>query len=136
MRLSHFLKNNFRITTLKGIAYTVATFCMFVLMTGIGHAQLTSNNGWIYLRNQSLYGNNTDGLYFTSNKSTVTQLVMRDKEGTNYGRLYGNSDGEQFGLMDGDGNWSYVIILKSCDYVLMVQSELVLQPYQQVIYLQ
>lgn len=108
MKLSHFLKNNFRIIKLKGITYALATFCMLVLMTEISHAQLTSDNGWILLRNQSLYGNNTDGIYFKSNKSTVTQLVMRDKEGTNYGRLYGNSDGEQFGLMDGDGSWSYL----------------------------
>jgi len=54
-----------------------------------------------------LYANTYNGLYYRSNDSDLVQFVLRDKEGTTYGKLYGNSDGEQFGLVDGDGNWSY-----------------------------
>lgn len=55
--------------------------------------------------NQSLIGNNGAYLTYTSNNSDVTGLIFKDKEGTNYGRVYGNRN--NFGLLDGDGNWTY-----------------------------
>ena len=59
---------------------------------------------------QYLYGDNSSALYSNSNHSTVTQLILRDKEGVNYGRLYGDGNGANFGLLDGDGNWSYLAV--------------------------
>jgi len=57
---------------------------------------------------QRLHGDNSSALYWTNNHSTITQLIMRDKQGTIYGRLYGSGNGVNFGLLDGDGNWSYL----------------------------
>jgi len=111
MKLSHFLKNNLQITTLKGMAYTVATFFMLLLMTGVGYTQpLISNDGYVYLRDQSLYGNDGSMLTYNSNHSTVAQLVMNDKDGDMQGKLYGheNAGGQWFGLKDADNDWSYV----------------------------
>jgi len=79
---------------------------MFFLMTGISHAQISG--GTITLRDQSLYGDDNTKLYWNSNNSTSTQFILRDKEGIEYGRFYGNADGEQFGLRDGDNHWSYL----------------------------
>jgi len=62
----------------------------------------------IYLGAQYLYGDNSSALYWTNNHDTVTQMIFRDKQGTTYGRVYGNGDGANFGLLDGDGNWSYL----------------------------
>jgi len=117
MKVSHFLKNNFRITRLKGIVYTVATFCMFILMTGISHAQLTSTDGYVYLRDQYLYGNNGSILYYNSNQNGVTQFVLRDRDEEVFGKVYGleNSGGQYFGLRDADNDWSYVA--KKGDYI-------------------
>jgi len=81
---------------------------MLVFMTGISYAQLTSPNGWLYLNQQSLYANANNGLYYRSNDSNLVQFVLRDKEGEVYGKVFGNSDGAQFGLTDGDGSWSYL----------------------------
>ena len=33
---------------------------------------------------------------------------MRDKQSTQYGRLYGSGNGAYFGLKDGDNSWSYL----------------------------
>ena len=57
---------------------------------------------------QYLYGDNSSALYYNSNNSTDTQLIMRDAENTIYGRLFGSGDGRYFGLLDGDGHWSYL----------------------------
>ena len=56
---------------------------------------------------QEIFGNNLSAIYYDSNNSTVTQMIFRDKENTPYGRVYGGGNGKNFGLMDGDGNWSY-----------------------------
>ncbi len=57
---------------------------------------------------QRLIGDNATALYWNSNNSTVTQFILRDKENTQYGRVYGDGNGANFGLLDGDGNWSYL----------------------------
>jgi len=57
---------------------------------------------------QRLYGDNASALFWRNNHNTVTQFILQDKQGTNYGRLYGGSNGATFGLLDGDGNWSYL----------------------------
>jgi len=50
---------------------------------------------------QDLYGDNSSALYYDSNDSNTTQFIMRDKENTQYGRLYGTSNGTNFGLLEG-----------------------------------
>ena len=57
--------------------------------------------------NQKLTANNNQYLQYYSNNSTITSFILYDKEGTNYGRLYGAENGANFGLLDGDGQWSY-----------------------------
>gem|GEM_PF-1482981 len=56
---------------------------------------------------QDLYGDDASALYFDSNHSTATDFILRDKENTRYGSVYGDVDGGNFGLLDGDHNWSY-----------------------------
>lgn len=56
---------------------------------------------------QYIYGDQGAAVYLNNNHSTVTRLIMRDKESVNYGSLYGDGNGANFGLLDGDGNWSY-----------------------------
>lgn len=57
---------------------------------------------------QYLYGDNSSAMYLKSNHSTYTQLILRDKENTNYGRIFGSANGANFGLLDGDGHWTYL----------------------------
>ncbi len=57
---------------------------------------------------QDLYGDNSAYLYFDSNHDSVTSIQLRDKQNTRYGYLYGSGNGRYFGLLDGDGNWSYL----------------------------
>jgi long-tail fiber proximal subunit len=59
---------------------------------------------------QTLYGDNNSILYWDSNNSTITQMIFRDLENTQYGRVYGSGDGANFGFLDGDGNWSYLAV--------------------------
>lgn len=56
--------------------------------------------GFLYYGSQYLYGDNGSAFYANSNHSTITQPLLRDAEGTQYGRLYGGADGSQFGLLD------------------------------------
>ena len=37
-------------------------------------------------------------------------MIFRDKQNTTYGRVYGSGNGANFGLLDGDGNWSYLAV--------------------------
>jgi len=65
------------------------------------------NRNFYFGNNQRLNGNNAAALQYFSNHSTVTDLILKDKEGTRYGYLHGDGNGAHFGLLDGDGNWSY-----------------------------
>lgn len=56
---------------------------------------------------QNLTGDDGSAIAFNGNHSTISQFKVRDKEGKLYGILYGSGDGVRFGLLDGDGNWSY-----------------------------
>ncbi|MCD6149792.1 tail fiber domain-containing protein [bacterium] len=70
---------------------------------------LTFDNG---AGDQQLFGDGSSALYFDSNHDTVTQMLFRDKQNTQYGRIYGSGNGNNynFGLLDGDGNWSYLAV--------------------------
>lgn len=56
---------------------------------------------------QYMVGDNSSASAFYGNHSTISQFKIRDKEGTLYGVLYGDANGANFGLLDGDGQWSY-----------------------------
>lgn len=72
---------------------------------------------------QYIYGDASSALYYNSNHATLTQLIMRDAEGATYGRLYGSGDGANFGLLDGDGHWSYLAAKDSYTAFLINNSE-------------
>jgi len=57
---------------------------------------------------QNIYGDNSSALYYSSNNSSYSQLIMRDKENVQYGRLYGSANGTYFGLKDANNHWSYL----------------------------
>jgi hypothetical protein len=70
---------------------------------------ITANGGHVYLGAagaQDLYGDNDSALYFDSNNTTASRFILRDSDNDQYGSLYG-SQGDNFGLLDGDGHWSY-----------------------------
>lgn len=58
---------------------------------------------------QRLIGNNTSALTFVSNDPSVSQFIFQDKDGFTHGRIYGENNGAQFGLLDSDVNWSLLI---------------------------
>ncbi len=57
---------------------------------------------------QNLIGDNSSALYWSGAHSTITQMIFRDLQNTQYGRVYGSGNGANFGLLDGDGQWSYL----------------------------
>lgn len=91
-----------------GIGTTTPTQKLDVTGNIKASSNLYADGRYLYLGLNQLYGDNSSALYYSNNHSTVTQLIMRDKENLQYGRLYGDGDGANFGLMDGDGNWSYL----------------------------
>ena len=69
---------------------------------------LTVNGRDLYMGSTRLYSNDASALYWDSNSSDYSQMIFRDKEDLEYGRVYGSGNGANFGLLDGDGNWSYL----------------------------
>jgi|GEM_PF-3392817 len=55
---------------------------------------------------QQLYGDNSSAIYYEGAHASITQLILRDAAQNQQGRLYGSGSGANFGLLDGDGNWS------------------------------
>ncbi len=84
------------------------TFLFACLMASTSFAQLTSDDGNIYLGDQVLRGDNASALFWKGNHSTVSQLVFEDKEGTRYGKVLGTGNGLYFGLMDGNNKWTFI----------------------------
>jgi len=84
------------------------------LVCGIDDEGVTSDYGRsgvssnLYLASQRLYGDNSSALYWYGRHDTVTQMLFYDKQNTLYGRVFGSGNGANFGLLDGDGNWSYL----------------------------
>ncbi len=72
-----------------------------------GNARLDGRTLYLGAK-QRIYGDNSSAYYFDGNHSTVTQLIFRDGEFDNYGKVLGAGDGQYFGLTDGDGNWGYL----------------------------
>ena len=67
---------------------------------------LTGHNIW-FENDMRIHGNENHRFYFESNHSTNVDIILRDKEDLAYGYVYGSGNGSEFGLLDGDGNWSY-----------------------------
>ncbi len=57
---------------------------------------------------QQLYGNGIANLTYTSNHIDVSQFILEDSDADRYGSIYGSSNGNFFGLLDGDGHWGYL----------------------------
>jgi len=57
---------------------------------------------------QTLYGDNSSAFYLDGGHATIVQLILRDPDNTQYGRVSGSGGGRYFGLRDGDGNWTYL----------------------------
>lgn len=75
---------------------------------------LKTDTGVLYLKNsQRLQGDGGSAFYLNSAHANTTQLIMRDRDNTIYGRVYGNSNGSQFGLRDGDNHWSFLAVKDS-----------------------
>lgn len=70
---------------------------------------LTIGSGYLYLRSQLFFGDNSSALNYYSNHDTVAQMLFRDKQGTIYGRVYGSRDGANFGMLDGDAEWALLM---------------------------
>ena len=70
---------------------------------------LTGHNIW-FEDDMLIHGNGNKTFYFDSNNSDNTELILRDKEDTQYGRVYGSGNGSNFGLLDGDSQWSYLAV--------------------------
>ena len=70
---------------------------------------IIANGQNLYLGGNLLNSDNSGHIYSRSNHSQISGFALKDKEGTTYGRLYGNNDGAYFGLLDGDSDWSLFI---------------------------
>ncbi|MBL4587146.1 MAG: hypothetical protein JKX84_08850, partial [Flavobacteriales bacterium] len=55
---------------------------------------------------QRLNGDNSSVLNWYGAHSTVTQMIFRDAQGSIYGRVYGDGNTANFGMLDRDGQWS------------------------------
>lgn len=44
-------------------------------------------------------------------------MNFKDLEGVSYGRIYGTTDGANFGLIDGDGDWSFRSVKDGATYL-------------------
>jgi len=96
--------------TFKNIKITLAVLFVF-LMTGIVSAQVTTNNGYIYLKNQQqfLRGHGGQRIDFRANHGTTAQFLFFNKTNQLGGVLgYKSGAHRHFGLLDADGNWSYL----------------------------
>jgi hypothetical protein len=51
---------------------------------------------------------NATALTYYSNNTTSAQIPVRDSDGTLQGSLYWDTNGTNFWLLDGDGEWSYL----------------------------
>ena len=74
----------------------------------LSQGALRTDSRFLYFgTDQHLYGDNAASLNWQGNHSTVSKIILKDKEGIQYGQVYGSGNGLHFGLLDGDANWSY-----------------------------
>lgn len=70
----------------------------------------TDNRAVYFGPNLKLSANATSALSWTTNHSSHTQMLFRDKENEIYGSINGSGNGANFGLLDGDSNWSLLAV--------------------------
>jgi len=70
-----------------------------------GNIRTRGRNIYFGGNGQKLVGDGGSAMYSDSHHNTITQLIMRDAQDVQYGRLYGSGNGADFGLLDGDGQW-------------------------------
>jgi len=75
--------------------------CLFCFNSAI--AQST----YYFHPDQKLIGHNNNLISYRSNSNDKSNLAFFDKDGTRYGDVIGTGNGARFGLMDGDGDWSF-----------------------------
>jgi len=76
-----------------------------LICSNIAIAQPTYN----FHPNQKFIGDNSGKISYRSNNKDIANLRFFDKDGSRYGDVYGSKSGggKRFGLLDGDGQWSY-----------------------------
>jgi len=72
-----------------------------------GNIKTTGRNIYFGTGEQKLYGNNNSYFYADSNNDMKSGMVFRDKQDDIFGYVHGYQ-GDYFGLLDGDGQWSYL----------------------------
>jgi len=70
-----------------------------------GNIRTRGRNIYFGGNGQKLVGDGGSAMYSDSHHNTITQLIMRDAQDVQYGRLYGSGNGSDFGLLDGDAHW-------------------------------
>lgn len=93
----------------------ILTVLIFCLLSNIVTAQLTTDNGKLHFNSstqpsQRLHGNNNTALGYYSKNSNTSQFQLYDMENKLYGEVFGGNNGANFGLRDGDNNWSYLAV--------------------------
>ena len=107
------IKTNMNATAGRGWTWGITGQTPVTALNNVGHFQTkgyirSMDRNFYFGSTQRLYGDNDAALRYFSNHSTVTHQSFYDKEGTRYGYVYGGGNGAYFGLLDGDGNWSYL----------------------------
>lgn len=75
----------------------------------VGNLQV--DGGSVYFgSSQRILGDKSSAFHLDGTHSTVVQLLLRDAENQLYGKVLGSGDGLNFGLTDGDANWSIRIV--------------------------
>jgi len=91
----------------------MATLIVTLITVETGFAQLTSNSGYIYFKNQNqyLFGNGGNNLSYKSN-TNISSFTFYEKANTKLGTVYGSlgtDGGKHIGFLDADSNWSFLI---------------------------
>jgi len=103
-----------KILKLKSILFSLTALLIISLTTTeTSLAQLSSNNGYIYFKNQNqhLFGNGTNNLAYKSS-TNVSSFTFYEKTNARLGAVYsslGTSGAKHVGFLDADNNWSFLI---------------------------
>lgn len=95
------------------ITNTFIQLFLVLFVVSSAYSQLTTNNGYLYFKNTNQYlkGNGAEKIEFKS-QGTIAKIDFINKENVKVGSIYGsnatNNVNKYFGLLDADGNWSYV----------------------------
>jgi len=85
--------------------FLTTMFCFLVAPALFG--QLYAPDGYLWLEDQLLVGDNESALIFSSNYSKNTQMIFMERDSIIYGAVRG-LDEDKFGLTDAAGEWFLV----------------------------